>query len=444
MSQKKLFTTIFVKDEIAYTDITLKVPVNKDLSVKDLCVKFNENGADAIVYVDLSYDDYSHEQAILNLRQICKEVDIPVYATGNIKRVEDVKKYLYAGAKCALLEASKESNLAMMTEVTNRFGKDKVGILMSEKNISDDVASLIKDNELENIFIAGSRNVDEFKKAALMIGGEVTDESHAVSFSDKRGIFLITNEVSKAILMQEACNGMSALVFSEADYDYMSLKAELMNDGIKVNTFTSAIPFSEFKLNSDGLIPVVVQDYATDEVLMMAYMNEESYNLTLKTGRMTYYSRSRQEIWLKGLTSGHYQYVISLALDCDNDTILAKVRQTGAACHTGAHSCFFKELASKEMNKTNPLNVLKDVMAVIEDRKVNPKEGSYTNYLFDKGIDKILKKVGEEATEIVIAAKNPDPVEVKYEIADFLYHVMVLMAERGLDWDEIMEELANR
>lgn len=422
MSQKKLFATIFVKDEIAYTDITLKVPVNKDLSVKDLCVKFNENGADAIVYVDLSYDDYSHEQAILNLRQICKEVDIPVYATGNIKRVEDVKKYLYAGARCALLEATKESNVAMMTEVTNRFGKDKVGILMSEKNASEDVIALVKDNDIENIFIAGNKCVKELNRAA----------------------FLIESEMSEEVLMKDCCRGISAIAFSEADFDYMSLKAELKNKGVEVNTFSSAIPFSEFKLNSDGLIPVVVQDYATDEVLMMAYMNEEAYNLTLKTGRMTYYSRSRQEIWLKGLTSGHYQYVISLSLDCDNDTILAKVRQTGAACHTGAHSCFFKELASKEMNKTNPLNVLKDVMAVIQDRKVNPKEGSYTNYLFDKGIDKILKKVGEEATEIVIAAKNPDPVEIKYEIADFLYHVMVLMAERGLDWDEVMEELANR
>lgn len=422
MSQKKLFATIFVKDEIAYTDITLKVPVSKDLSVKELCVRLNENGADAIVYVDLSYDDYSHEQAILNLRQICKEVDIPVYATGNIKRVEDVKKYLYAGARCALLEATKESNVAMMTEVTNRFGKDKVGILMSEKNTSEDVIALVKDNDIENIFVAGNNCVKALNRA----------------------VFLIESEMSEDILMKDCCRGISAIAFSEADFDYMSLKAELKNRGVEVNTFSSAIPFSEFKLNSDGLIPVVVQDYATDEVLMMAYMNEESYNLTLKTGRMTYYSRSRQEIWLKGLTSGHYQYVISLSLDCDNDTILAKVRQTGAACHTGAHSCFFKELASKEMNKTNPLSVLKDVMAVIQDRKINPKEGSYTNYLFDKGIDKILKKVGEEATEIVIAAKNPDPVEIKYEIADFLYHVMVLMAERGLDWDEVMEELANR
>ena len=420
MAQKKLIAAIFIKDETAYTDAALKVQVNKDLSVKKLCVKLYENGVDAIIYSDLSYDDESHEKAILNLREICKEVDIPVYATGNIKRVEDVKKYLYAGAKAALLDASKESNLAMLTEVTNRFGKDKVGVYITEDAIKD-VYNLIKDNCNEEVFSVESQMCN--------ISGEV---------------FLLTDKPAGEVLTNKNCRGVISPCFAAADMDFMELKNSLKEQGIEVNTFSSAIPFSEFKLNPDGLIPVVVQDYATDEVLMMAYMNEESYNLTLKTGRMTYYSRSRKEIWLKGLTSGHYQYVISLALDCDNDTILAKVRQVGAACHTGAHSCFFRELASKEMNKTNPLKVLKDVMAVIEDRKIHPKEGSYTNYLFDKGIDKILKKVGEEATEIVIAAKNPDPVEIKYEIADFLYHVMVLMAERGLDWDEIMEELANR
>ena len=164
----------------------------------------------------------------------------------------------------------------------------------------------------------------------------------------------------------------------------------------------------------------------------------------MKTGRMTYWSRSRNELWMKGLTSGHFQYVKSLTLDCDKDTILAKVSQVGAACHTGNRSCFFQELVKKEYEERNPLKVFQQVYDVICDRKVHPKEGSYTNYLFDKGIDKILKKVGEECTEIVIAAKNPDPEEIKYEISDFLYHVMVLMAEKGVTWEEITRELARR
>lgn len=224
----------------------------------------------------------------------------------------------------------------------------------------------------------------------------------------------------------------------------MALKHELKEKGIAMNTYEASVSFDELKQNSDGLIPVVVQDYKTQEVLMVAYMNREAFETTVRTGRMTYFSRSRQELWIKGLTSGHFQYVKELRIDCDNDTLLAKVHQIGAACHTGNRSCFYRPILKKEYDDTNPLKVFEDVYAVIQDRKVHPKEGSYTNYLFDKGIDKILKKVGEEATEIVIAAKNPDPEEIKYEISDFLYHVMVLMAERGVSWADITKELARR
>ena len=177
---------------------------------------------------------------------------------------------------------------------------------------------------------------------------------------------------------------------------------------------------------------------------MVAYMNEEAFYNTIKTGRMTYYSRSRKCQWVKGETSGHFPYVKSLTIDCDKDTLLAKVEQIGAACHTGNKTCFYQPLVGTDYDEQNPLQVFESVYAVIEDRKANPKEGSYTNYLFDKGIDKILKKVGEEAAEIIIAAKNPNPEEVKYEMADFLYHAMVLMVEKGLTWDDIVGELADR
>ena len=224
----------------------------------------------------------------------------------------------------------------------------------------------------------------------------------------------------------------------------MTAKLDCRRAGIQVNTFESRISWEAFKLNSDGLIPCIVQDYRTDEVLMLAYMNEESFRKTLETGKMTYYSRSRQCLWVKGETSGHYQYVHSLTIDCDRDTLLAKVDQVGAACHTGNPTCFFQPLVGSDYDETNPLQVFESVYNTIVDRREHPKEGSYTNYLFDKGIDKILKKVGEEATEIIIAAKNPNPEEVKYEMADFLYHAMVLMVERGVDWEDIVKELADR
>ena len=238
--------------------------------------------------------------------------------------------------------------------------------------------------------------------------------------------------------------GIAGNFINDTSTDVMELKSQLSEEGIKMDNFAPALKWSDFKLNSDGLIPVIVQDYRTDEVLMLAYMNEEAFQTTINIGKMTYYSRSRKELWTKGMTSGHIQYVKSLTADCDFDTILAKVSQVGVACHTGAPSCFYNDIVKKEYIEKNPLKVFEDVYQIILDRRANPKEGSYTNYLFDKGIDKILKKVGEEATEIVIAAKNPDPEEIKYEISDFLYHVMVLMAEKGVTWEDITQELSQR
>ena len=234
------------------------------------------------------------------------------------------------------------------------------------------------------------------------------------------------------------------MFISRPEMDFSAFKEICAKEGIQMTSFESLMDFSEFKLNSDGLIPVIVQDYKTNEVLMMAYMNEEAFDNTVKTGRMTYYSRSRQCLWVKGETSGHFQYVKGISVDCDKDTLLAKVDQVGAACHTGNRSCFYTPIVGNDYDAKNPLQVFESVYSTIVDRRQNPKEGSYTNYLFEKGIDKILKKVGEEATEIVIAAKNPNPEEIKYEICDFLYHAMVLMVERGVTWEDITNELADR
>ena len=424
MSYKKLIPIIYLKDAAAYSDAALTAKIGDGNAVA-AANRFSEQGADEIIVMDLSYDDASHDEAVGILRQITKSIDTPVLVGGNVKRAEDVKKYLYAGAKLAFLEDAKESNLLMMKEVTERFGKDKLGLIYS--GVDQDALTMAKDNELSVIFM--SENV----KSTL-------------SAHDFAGIPAIIETAgdAKAVLAEDGIYGVTGSCVTAPDYDFMKAKLDFSKAGISMNTFESAVPFSEFKLNSDGLIPVVVQDYKTDEVLMVAYMNEEAYRLTIETGRMTYFSRSRQAIWVKGLTSGHFQYVRSIEIDCDNDTLLARVKQIGAACHTGNRSCFYRNLVSTEYAETNPLKVFNEVMGVIEDRQLHPKAGSYTNYLFDKGIDKILKKCGEEATEIIIAAKNPDPEEIKYEISDFLYHVMVLMVLRGVTWEDIVKELANR
>lgn len=204
------------------------------------------------------------------------------------------------------------------------------------------------------------------------------------------------------------------------------------------------------KFDKNGLIPAVIQDFQTGEVLMVAYMNEESFEETVKTGRTVFYSRSRQELWRKGETSGNIQTVKEISIDCDADCLLIKVDiGNGVACHTGNRSCFYRVLEDGELKEQKQqgfgkANVLYEVTDVIKDRRKNPKEGSYTNYLFDKGIDKILKKVGEEASEVIIGAKNASKDEVQYEVADLLYHLMVMLVEQGVELDDIFTELENR
>lgn len=196
------------------------------------------------------------------------------------------------------------------------------------------------------------------------------------------------------------------------------------------------------KFNNDGLIPAIAQDAETGEVLMQAYMNRESLQLTLDTGFAHYFSRSRQSLWKKGETSGNVQRVVSIWTDCDNDCILLKVRQTGVACHTGERSCFFKNIVTNE--NVASASFLYKLYDTIKNRKLNPIEGSYTNYLFDKGIDKILKKVGEECSEVIIASKNSGTDELQYEEADLIYHLLVLMNEKGLTLESLFAELENR
>ena len=198
---------------------------------------------------------------------------------------------------------------------------------------------------------------------------------------------------------------------------------------------------NNLKFDANGLIPAIVQDHYTREVLTLAYMNAETLALTVAEGRTVFYSRSRREIWRKGETSGNVQRVVSITADCDRDALVVEVVQDGPACHTGAESCFFDPVYVSEELKQFTWQGLYDL---IEGRKTDPKEGSYTSYLFDKGLEKILKKVGEESTEVVIAGLKQDKAETIFEISDLAYHVLVLMIELGISVEDITKELEKR
>ncbi|MFQ6843754.1 MAG: bifunctional phosphoribosyl-AMP cyclohydrolase/phosphoribosyl-ATP diphosphatase HisIE [Lachnospiraceae bacterium] len=402
-----------------------------------LAVDASNHGADAILVFDFSSGDAQHDAAIAQIKEMARAVDLPIYGGGNIRRMEDVKKLIYAGCQKVFLNYAKEGNVELTHEVSSKFGKEKIlACVRTEEELAEAVS--------HGPLLGGIMTLSDLAFAEKA--------AEAVKEYDDLPVLAVPAWVAQSadakkvqdFLRLPAAFGICCTAFQQPEFEFMELKHQLKEKGIAVNTYESAISWDELKKNSDGMVPVVVQDYKTQEVLMVAYMNQEAFETTVRSGRMTYFSRSRQELWVKGLTSGHFQYVKELQVDCDNDTLLAKVHQIGAACHTGNRSCFYRTILKKEYDETNPLKVFEDVYGVIEDRKIHPKEGSYTNYLFDKGIDKILKKVGEEATEIIIAAKNPDPEEIKYEISDFLYHVMVLMAERGVTWEDITKELARR
>lgn len=398
-------------------------------NVVDLAKRYSDGGADELLIFDLSTSDEEHDYAIDLMKKITRVIRIPMAAGGNIKRLEDAKKILYAGAKRVILNLSKPAGLELLESVSMRFGKDKVAVSL---------------NDFDSLF-KRQRRIQEY--ASKIIFMHRPDLNSVVNITSLPTIILTDvmeeNEIFR-ILQYPGIKGISGRFISRLEFELDSFKEKCLERNIKMTTFESQMEFSEFKLNSDGLIPVIVQHQKTGEVLMLAYMDQDAYEHTIKTGKMTYYSRSRKERWVKGETSGHYQYVKSLTIDCDKDTILAKVEQVGAACHTGSPTCFFQPLAGTDYDETNPLRVFESVYKTIVDRRENPKEGSYTNYLFEKGIDKILKKIGEEATELVIAAKNPNPEEIKYELSDFLYHAMVLMVERGVTWEDIVKELADR
>ena len=396
---------------------------------------YNDCGADEIAYFDSAASKEGRELDVSIIKNITKEIDVPLLVCGGIKNLEDAKKILYAGAAKVCIKTAAINHPEIVKEISERFGSDRIIVTIDvEQEDSTEWAKKVQSLGAGQLLLIGND-----KKHYAERVKEIKD---AVKIPIMISVPYESDADIAALLEQTGAQAIS--IYTEDNLDIMKLKQCCAKSHIEVNTFQSSLSFEEFKTDEHGLVPTIVQHYKTGEVLMLAYMNKESFEKTIETGRMTYYSRSRQQLWTKGETSGHFQFVKALTIDCDKDTILAKVSQIGPACHTGSPTCFFTDLIRKEYNDVNPLTVLEDEYNIVLERQEHPREGSYTNYLLDKGIDKILKKIGEEATEIIIAAKNPDKEEIKYEISDFLYHLNVLMVEQGISWRDITDEMTER
>ena len=353
--QKKIVVHMYLKNGKAVTGFDGK-ELLEDGDVMSIAQHYSNNGADELLIFDLSDDDADHEQSLNLIRQISRVIDIPMSGGGHIKNLEDVKKLLYAGCQQVFLNYAKAANIELTEEVSKRFGKEKIAIC------TDSFAQLQ----------ANKARVNEYTSRVILLCDEVDVRTTArlvevpvlpvSTRADRHGLL-------KLLMLDNIC-GVCGDTFSDLNEDLMAAKLEAKKHGVEINTFESKMSWNELKLNSDGMIPVVVQDYKNLEVLMVAYMNREAFEKTVESGKMTYWSRSRNELWQKGATSGHVQYVKQLSIDCDNDTILAKVQQIGAACHTGNRSCFYREILKKDYHETNPAIVFDHLYKLIEDRRI--------------------------------------------------------------------------
>lgn len=425
MSYKRLIPCILIADGTAVKWFDDREVISHD--VIKLAKEYSDQGADELLIFNLAETEEENDETIDLIRQINRMIKIPMIVGGHVKEMEDIKRILDMGAKKAILNFSKPGMLKMAEEAKKIYSKEKIAVSIKNFDELFKKQHIIREYSSELVFMHRV-DLDSVMNVVDIPCIMVTD----------------TMEESELfrILKCPRIRGISGKYISQRSLDLKEYKEKCTAEGIKMTAFESRMDFSEFKLNPQGLLPVVVQNYKTSEVLMVAYMNQQAFEHTVKSGRMTYYSRSRNELWIKGETSGHYQYVKSLTIDCDRDTLLAKVEQIGPACHTGNPTCFFQPVAGTGKRDISTLQILDRMHQSIAFRRAHTSKAD--DILAGNGIDKILKKIGEEATELIIASKNPNKQDITHEISDLMYHVISLMVERGIEWDDIAEEFDKR
>lgn len=374
------------------------------------------------------------------------KLGVKIELGGGIRTREDITRRMTCGvARCVLGTAAIEDPALVRWAAKTYPGRIAIGIDAKEGRVAvrgwEEQSALTPLEVAKQAAEAGVCTViyTEIANDGMQNGPDI---AACVRLMEQSGLEVIVSGgvgcLEDVVRVQKA--GLPGVIIGKAMYEGR-LEIE---QALQMQEANAMFSQEQVKYNEQGLVPVIAQDVQTGAVLMQAYMNREALALTLEKGHMVYWSRSRQELWEKGATSGQIQELVSLTADCDGDCLLAQVIQKGGgACHTGAYSCFFNAMTEPKQ-EVGSANVLYEVDAVIKDRREHPVEGSYTNYLFEKGIDKILKKVGEESAETIIAAKNNAPDEIIYETSDLFYHVLVMLQDRGVALEEIFKELKRR
>ena len=446
----------------------------KDVDSPEKLAKFySDNSVDELVFYDITASNEERKTSLEFVERVARVINIPFSAGGGVSTIEDFKYILRKGADKVSVNSAAVKNPQLIREASMAFGSQCVVLSMDVKK---------NDEGSWSVYVKGGREkteldaIDWAVTATELGAGEIVvnsiDEDGMKNGYDLELLSRITSVVSIPViasggagkkehfldvLQKTGVDGvLAASVFHFGEIKVPELKQYLKENGAEIrmpeaapqkkeSPSAAAADISMIRFTKDGLVPCICQDAKTGAVLMLAYMNEQSLRLTLEKKRAVYYSRSRSELWEKGATSGNTQKVRAIYYDCDADALLIKVEQTGNACHTGEYSCFFNAVFDDlGVSADSGSSVFRELYATVIGRKNDPSEGSYTNYLFDKGLDKILKKVGEEAAETIIAAKNQDRQELIGETGDLIYHLTVMLAEKGISMDEIEQELKSR
>ncbi len=420
-----------------------------------------KQGAEFIHIVDLEGAKTGDMPNFDVISKIINSVSAKIEVGGGIRNMDAIDRYMNAGAYKVILGTGALKNPAFVRAAVQKYDEHiAVGIDAKDGKVAvsgwmdvSTIDAIEFAKEMEKIGVKTIIYTD-ISTDGMLAGPNIKDvgklvDSVATKVVASGGVSNLRDITSLRDVGAEGVIIGKALYTKDINLRQAIAAVKIPEEDVKPVDNNNEKIIKDLKFDENGLIPAIAQDSVSGEILMLAYMNEDSVKATLKTGHATYFSRSRQQLWEKGATSGNYQEVMDMYVDCDKDAVVIKVKQIGNACHTNHHSCFYRKIKNGKLQeiKTGTSakpGILYDIYNVIVDRVKNPRSGSYTNYLFDKGIDKMLKKVGEEASEVIIASKNYVKSEVQYEVADLLYHLSVVLVEEGLTWDDIFVELQKR
>ncbi|SFP93632.1 phosphoribosyl-ATP pyrophosphatase /phosphoribosyl-AMP cyclohydrolase [Lachnospiraceae bacterium XBB1006] len=424
--RKRLMATMYLKDGEAVRSREDHTIIGQAIELARI---YNDSGIDRIMLWDISPTKEGHDTTLKVIREINRVLEVSSYAFGWTSSIRDIREYLFSGCRRVILSSSDPELPSILEECQRRFRSERLALALEDVDII-----FKKRAEIEELY----HDIYVFKQEILESLVNMTNIPFYAMIES------LELEEYARILRIPSCVGVGGPLLNERATDIMTLKHQLFEQGLLVLLNDSTMSWSQFKCDSEGLISVIAQDYVTKEVLTFGVMNEEAFLLTMEKGKMHYYNRQTKEVYMHGASNENFQYVKSIFLDCHKQALLAKVSQIGVACHTGNYSCFSTEIVKKDYAEKNTVRLLENIYNVITNRKKHPREGSYTNFLLEHGINEMVRKVQSETMEIVLSAKDKDTESLRTELSDLLYYLMVLMSNYDITWDDITNELSQR